>query len=78
MKKRLISFRLDAGKQKALDLIAEGLSRDRSFVINEAVDAYLDAHDWQIEHIREGVKQADAGRFASDTAVAAELRKWRR
>ncbi len=78
MKKRLISFRLDDRKQKALDLIAEGLSRDRSFVLNEAVDAYLDVHGWQIEHVKQGLKQADAGRFAPDADVAAELRKWRR
>lgn len=78
MKKRLVSFRLDADKQKALDLIAEGQNRDRSFVLNEAVEAYLDVHGWQIEHIRKGLKQADSGRFASDAEVSAELRKWRR
>ena len=65
MKRETISFRLTTLKKKKLDAIAANIDRDRSYLLNEAIDAYLEVHQWQIEHIREGVRQADAGKFAS-------------
>jgi len=78
MDRETISFRLDAKKRAALDAIARAHDRDRTYVLNEAIDAYLDVHQWQIEHIQKGIRQADAGEFASDTEVAAAFSRWRR
>jgi len=78
MGKTTITFRLDAGKREALDAIAEVADRDRSYVLNEAIDAYLDAHQWQIEHIKKGLRQAQAGQFASEKEVAKAFARWRR
>ena len=78
MEKTTITFRLDVDKREALDAIAEVADRDRSYVLNEAIDAYLDAHQWQIEHIKKGLRQAQAGQFASDKEVARALARWRR
>ena len=78
MSKDTVTFRVDSDKKDALDAIAAGLDRDRSYVLNEAIDAYLETHRWQIEHIREGVRQADAGEFASAEEVAAAFAKWRK
>ena len=77
MSKETITFRLDAEKKIALDEIASGIERDRSFVLNQAIDAYLEVHSWQLDHIKEGLRQADAGEFASDEEVAAAFAKWR-
>ncbi len=77
MGKSTITFRVEDDKKEALDEIAEGLNRDRSYVLNEAVSAYIETHRWQIEHIKEGLRQADAGEFASDEEVAAAFAKWR-
>lgn len=78
MNKHLVTFRLDASKKKELDALAAGMDRDRSFVINEAVETYLDMQRWQLEHIKEGVRQADAGSFVNEANVAASFKKWRR
>ncbi len=78
MSKETISFRLDAEKKIALDEMASGIERDRTFVINQAIDAYLEVHSWQLDHIKEGLRQADAGEFASDEEVAAAFAKWRK
>jgi len=78
MGKSTITFRMDTEKRQALDAIAEGMDRDRSYLLNEAIDAYLDAHAWQIEHIRKGLKQAEAGQFASEKEVAKAFARWRR
>jgi RHH-type transcriptional regulator, rel operon repressor / antitoxin RelB len=78
MSRQTITFRLDATKKRALDHIAMVIDRDRSYVLNEAIKAYLETHQWQMAHIREGVRQADAGEFASEKDVKAAFKRWRR
>ena len=63
MEKQTISFRIDSDKVNALDVLARALDRDRTYLLNEAVAAYLDVQRWQLEHIKASVKQADAGRL---------------
>lgn len=75
MKQTNVSFRADAGKVASLDSIAAALDRDRSYVLNEAITAYVELFDWQTRHIKEGVCQADAGEFASEKEVAKALRR---
>ena len=78
VEQKTISFRLETHKKDALDAIATALDRDRSYVLNEAIDAYLEVHQWQIQHIRKGIRQADAGKFASKAEVAAAFKRWRK
>jgi predicted transcriptional regulator len=53
------------------DRLASVLDRDRSYLINEAVEAFLAVHAWQIDHIGDGLRQAEAGDFADEQEVAA-------
>jgi predicted transcriptional regulator len=78
MDKSTISFRIDTRLKEALDAVADGMDRDRSYVLNEAVAAYLDAQSWQIAHINEGLRQANAGEFATDDEIAAAFDRWRK
>ena len=78
MNKQMITFRMDARKRKALDAIAAGIDRDRSYVLNEAISNYLDVHRWQTAHIKEGLRQADAGAFAKESEVSSALARWRK
>lgn len=75
MKQANVSFRADAGKVESLDALATALDRDRSYVLNEAISAYLEFYQWQMKHIKEGLRQADAGEFAADEDVAKALRR---
>ena len=75
MNKQPITFRVDMQKMKALDIIATGLDRNRSYVLNEAISNYLEVHQWQVDHIKQGLRQANAGEFAKDTEVAAAFGK---
>ncbi|NEQ72791.1 MAG: CopG family transcriptional regulator [Okeania sp. SIO2C9] len=72
-----ISFSLNSEKRKAIDNIASLLERSRSEILNDAIDAYLQVQQWQLNHIKEGLRQADAGEFASDEEVAATFARWR-
>jgi predicted transcriptional regulator len=71
MSKENITFRLDSDRRVALDAIAAGLDRDRSYIINEAINLYLEVYHWQIEEIQRGVAEADAGDFATEDEVQA-------
>ena len=74
--KEVVTVRLDHEKRAAVDRIAQAVQRDRSFIINEAIDAYLATHRWQVGHIEEGLRQAEAGEFASDEGVAEAFARW--
>ncbi|WP_201445393.1 CopG family ribbon-helix-helix protein [Belnapia sp. F-4-1] len=77
MARDAITVRMDAEKRAALDALARVTDRDRSYLINEAVDAYLTVHHWQIAHVEAGLRQADAGEFASEEEVNAAYARWR-
>ncbi|MFB2897337.1 CopG family ribbon-helix-helix protein [Aerosakkonemataceae cyanobacterium BLCC-F50] len=77
MSQEIITFSLDTEKIKALDEIASVFDRTRSDLLKEAIDSYLQVYQWQLDHIKEGLRQADAGEFASDEEVAAAFARWR-
>ncbi|HEX4768671.1 MAG TPA: ribbon-helix-helix protein, CopG family [Lichenihabitans sp.] len=66
-----ITLHLNAEKRDALDAIARTTDRPRNAIIDEAIDTYLDLHRWQVAHVGEGLRQADAGEFVSDDDVKA-------
>ena len=61
-----ISFVTAPGKRKKLDQIAAAFGTNLSSVINDALDHYIDLHEWQLTHIQKGVAAARRGDFASD------------
>ena len=72
-----VSFRIDEAKKSRIELLASIQDRDRSYIINEALDTYLDLMDWQLEHVEEGVRQADAEDFADEGEVATAFDRWK-
>lgn len=76
--KQTLTVRIGSDTREALDAIAASLDRDRSFVVKEALSAYVEMHRWQVEHIRQGLAEAEAGRFASEAAVKRAIRRLRR
>ena len=61
MAARRISFRAEAQTVEALDKLAEVFDRDRSYVINRALEAYLEVYRWQVDHMARARAEADAG-----------------
>jgi predicted transcriptional regulator len=71
MSKENVTFRLDPDKRAALDAIAAGMDRNLTYVLNQAINAYLEMHQWQLQEIQQGIAEADAGDFASEDEVTA-------
>jgi predicted transcriptional regulator len=70
MSKENVTFRLDPDKRAALDAIAAGMERNLTYVLNQAINAYLEMHQWQLQEIQQGITEADAGDFASEQEVS--------
>ncbi len=77
MTKATMSFRTDEETKSRLDRLAGTRQRDRSFLINEAIEQYLELSDWQEAQIRAGIEEADRGEFATEEEVEAVFAKWR-
>jgi RHH-type rel operon transcriptional repressor/antitoxin RelB len=75
---KTVSFRTDSKKVEALDALASVSDRNRSYLLNEAVDNYLDLQQYHIELIEKGIRQADAGELVEHSDVEKMVAKLRR
>ena len=57
-----ISVSLPHDKQVSLEAIAQNLDRPRSWIVNQAIDQYLDLHDWQTQKIESRLQYARSGK----------------
>jgi len=78
MSKETLTVRVETETREALDTIAEALDRDRGYVVNEALAAYLDIHQRQVKHIRQGLREADSGKFVSASHARKVIARLRR
>jgi len=60
-------------RREALETLARARHRDPAELVDEAVAEYLDAQAGWEAHLREGLRQARAGEFASPDEVAEVL-----
>ena len=72
---RTISFRAAAEKIEALDSLAAAQDRPRSFLINEAINNYLELHAYQDALVLEGLEEMRKGRVVSDDEVVRRLKQ---
>jgi RHH-type transcriptional regulator, rel operon repressor / antitoxin RelB len=75
--KETVSFRLDPSLKAALDEVGVVLDRDRTWIINDALRAYLEVYHWQLKQIDQAIAGADRGEFATEEEVKAAFDAWR-
>ena len=71
-----LSVRLSAEIEARLDRLARNTSVSKSKLATDAIVAYLDEQERQIEKIREGLADAAAGRVVPHDEVARWLNSW--
>jgi predicted transcriptional regulator len=64
------TVRLDPEILDALDRLADRTERSRSWLIAKALEDYVALNAWQLEKVETGLKEAEAGEFASEDDVA--------
>jgi predicted transcriptional regulator len=73
---KTITARIPAGKVAELDQLAQGQDRDRSYLINEAIDQYLAHRRWMLEEVRKAMAEVEAGECVPEDEMEAVFAKW--
>ena len=76
MSAKTINVRLPEALYNQIEELAKATARTKSFLTIDALTSYVERESWQIRDIYEGVKEADAGEFASDKQVKAVFVKY--
>jgi len=71
-----VTTRIDEETQNRLDQLAKATDRSRSWLVADAIRRYVEEEGWQVAAIEEGVRQADAGDFATEDEVKAAFAEW--
>ena len=61
----IVTVRVTSKVAKRLEKLAESMDRSKSYLAAEAIEEYLDIHEWQIKAIEEGIAAADRGETLS-------------
>lgn len=64
-----MTLRLDDQLRMRLDKLAEITHRSKSFLAAEAISEYLATQEWQINEIKKGIAEADAGQLVDHNSV---------
>jgi predicted transcriptional regulator len=75
---KTISFRAVAEKIDTLDSLAATQERSRSYLINQAINNYIELHANQDALVRKGLDEMRRGRGVSHQDVVKRLKKARR
>ncbi|TAN03258.1 MAG: ribbon-helix-helix protein, CopG family [Rhodanobacteraceae bacterium] len=70
-----ITVRADKDMVSAIDALAGAMDRSRNYVVNQAIQQYLDANAWQVERIKAGIADTRAGRVTPAEEVFAAIGK---
>jgi predicted transcriptional regulator len=69
MSAKTINVRLPEALYNQIEELAKATARTKSFLTIDALTHYVERESWQIRDIHEGIKEADAGEFATDDQV---------
>src|ERR1700689_1463069 len=73
---RTISFRIASEKVAQLDSIAKAMDRDRSYLLNEAVETYLSEQQRFAAMVEEGLEASRKGELIDDEDVGRMIDSW--
>lgn len=60
-----------------IERMANLLGRPRSWVVNRALENFVETEEWQLKLLQERVAAAEAGDFASQEEVDAFFSRWK-
>jgi len=66
---RTVSFRIASEKVDALDALARSMDRDRTYLLNEAIEDYLQYMIPYIAAVKKGIEEADQGKLIDHEVV---------
>ena len=71
-----MTIRLESELKSRLDELSRATHRSKSYLAAEAVREFIEINEWQIEELKDAIKEADTEDFSSDPEVLAVFSKW--
>ena len=71
-----LSIRIDSETKKRLDVLSKRSKRSKSFLAAEAILAYVESEEWQLNEIHAGIAEIDSGQEISHEKVLPWLKSW--
>ncbi len=71
-----VTARIPKELRSALDMLTKSTGRSKNILIEEALRRFIDVERWQLADIEAGLREADAGDFATDEEVDAVFNKY--
>ncbi len=71
-----LSFRTSREMAKRLEVLSRATDRAKSWLLEQALDVYLDAQSWQTAHIEKGLNELRRGEGIPHEDVAEWLATW--
>jgi len=72
-----VSFRLKKQIKNDLDVLSEATGKSQTFIVEEALQEYIDLNMRHINAINKGIQQANEGKLLSTKEVLERLEKKR-
>ena len=72
---KITTVRMEGRTLKRVDGLAHAMSRSRAWVINQAVERYLDYEEWFVGEVKQALKEAERGRVVEHETVT---KRWER
>ena len=72
----IISLRVPHKLKLKLDKLVNATKRNKSDLLLHWIEDGIALEEWQLNEIEEGIKEADSGKFASESEVNKVLKKW--
>jgi predicted transcriptional regulator len=69
------TVRMEGRTLKRIDGLAHAMSRSRAWVINQAVERYLDYEEWFVAEVKQALREAERGRVVDQDTVS---KRWER
>ena len=71
-----LTIQLSSDLKTRLEQVAQATARSAAWLATEALETYIALQEWQIQEIKAGLREADAGDFASESEVKSVISKW--
>lgn len=72
-----LTLELPHDLEAQLDFLAQVTHKTRITLAMEALRAYVELFNWQMDEIKKGVEELNTGNFASDAEVETFFSKWK-
>ena len=73
-----LSLRISEKKAREIETLAKATDRSKSWLLEQALDAYLETQSWQIARIEQGLAEVERGEGVAHEEIAEWLSGWGR